>query len=169
VPPVDLFQRAAKLPDDSQDWYNDVVTAMKSKTSPPDPATFVDDKIIQRLRDYGVTHVARRLLENQGADWCRKMLAACDKQRKKDDDDPTVASRWCRKFAKKPDEFDLGREKHKPVSDDDVGEDEYEDDVQGVGQLPDVDVDDGEDEDREAKHYKTRDERDEELAMVGEL
>jgi len=84
---------------------------------------------------------------------------------KRDDGDPTIASRWCKKFAKKPDEFDSDRgKKNKPVPDDDV--DEYEDDVQGVGQLPDVD--DGEDEDREEEHYRTRDEREEELAMVGE-
>ena len=29
-----------------------------------------DDKIIRRLRDYGVTRVARLLLENQGRAWC---------------------------------------------------------------------------------------------------
>lgn len=169
-----LTKAVAKLPDeawdslpaDAQWWLNDAVVAIKASSPIPDPATFVDDKIIRRLREYGVTHVARLLLENQGADWCRTMLAVCDKQKKKDGGDPTVASYWCKKFAKNPDGFDPDRGKN--VSDDDAGEDESEDedDVRGDGQLPDVDV--GEDEDREAKHYRTRQEREEELAMVGE-
>ena len=47
-------------------------------------------------------------------------------------------------------------------------EDEYEDDddAQGVGQLPDFD--DGEDEDREEKHYTKGKKREEQLAMMGE-
>ena len=76
-----------------------------------------DDSIIQRLRDYGVIRVARLLLENQGAEWCLAMLAACDRKARADGD-PIVASRWCRKFAKNPDGYDPDRGRNKPAKDD---------------------------------------------------
>ena len=100
-----------------------------------------DDSIIQRLRDYGVTGSLDYSLKTKVGTWCLKMLATCDRKAKADGD-LVEASWWCKKFAKNPDGYDPDRGRNKPASDD------YED--------------------RE-NDYHMRRERDEQLAMVGEV
>ena len=67
-----------------------------------------DDNNYRAVAVYGVTRVARLLLENQGRAWCLAMLATCDRKAKADGD-LMEASWWCKKFAKNPDGYDPDR------------------------------------------------------------
>jgi hypothetical protein len=117
----------------AQDWFNDAALALKADQDIPDPATYADQKILRRWKGYGVTRVARKVLKQQGPEWCKAVLKVCDKRKEADGGDPEIASRLAKSFAKNPSKFvpDYGQQEEdgSGYEEDDYAEDDAGDEI----------------------------------------